>query len=324
MDKRQSRNLDGQHVGKLHTGIACLLGRARGETRIQVVADSSRKKSMLLSRPQLLLLRSNTGPPIRSLSVSVPVYAGHNKWSKIQQKKGVNDKRRGQVYARAFRDVMIAARHGGSADPEKNITLFNVVKKARADGVPKANIDSALQKAAGGKDGVGQLTTYEVLAHGSVGLIIECLTDNGNRTLHQLREILNEHNARFATVMFMFQHRGRLRVALGEQEVAGGGVDRLFDAALAAGAEDFDQVPGAEQGDVEVEIMCAPNALGKITNAVTQSGLSQGLLSSELVYVAVEDSVEHAELRSGVKELVADLEENEGTLRVWTTLDDDP
>jgi len=70
---------------------------------------------------------------------------------------------------------MIAARSGGSADPEKNVALFNVVKKARADGVPKANIESALQKAAGGKDGAGQLTTYEVIAHGSVGLIMYVL-----------------------------------------------------------------------------------------------------------------------------------------------------
>jgi transcriptional/translational regulatory protein YebC/TACO1 len=66
----------------------------------------------------------------------------------------------------------MAARHGGSADPEKNVALSNVIKKARAGGVPKANIESALQKAAGGKEGAGQLTTYEVLAHGSVGLII--------------------------------------------------------------------------------------------------------------------------------------------------------
>jgi len=84
----------------------------------------------------------------------------------------VNDQRRGQVYSRAFRDIMVAARNGGSPDPERNVALFNAVKKARADGVPKANIESALQKAAGGKDGAGQLITYEVLAHGSVGLIM--------------------------------------------------------------------------------------------------------------------------------------------------------
>ncbi|KAH9985561.1 DUF28-domain-containing protein [Russula vinacea] len=272
---------------------------------------------MAMSR--ILLLRSYWGTHVRSLSTTVPAYAGHNKWSKIQQKKGASDIRRGQVYGRVFRDIMITARHGGSADPEKNIALFNVIKKARAGGVPKANIESALQKAAGGKEGAGQLTTYEVLAHGSVGLIIECLTDNGNRTLHQVREILNDHNARFATVMFMFRHRGRVRVALSEQDAAGGGVDRLFDKALAAGAEDFDQVTGTDQG-VEVEITCVPKALGKITEAVTQSGLSQGLLSSELVYVPAEDTVGDAERVSRIRELVAELEENEDTLRVWTTL----
>jgi len=278
-------------------------------------------KSMLFPRSRTLILRPNFWSRLRSLSASTPAYSGHNKWSKIQQKKGANDQRRGQVYARASRDIMIAARHGGSADPDKNVTLFNVIKKARAEGVPKVNIESALQKAAGGKDGTGQLTTYEVLAHGSVGLIIECLTDNGNRTLHQIREILNAHNARFATVMFMFHHRGRARVALSEQEVTDGGIDKLFDGAIAAGAEDFDQVPGTGTGNgVEIEIMCAPNALGKIVDVITQSGLSQGLLSSELVYVPSDDLVGDGELGSRVKELVTDLEENEGTLRVWTTL----
>ncbi|KAI9457744.1 YebC-like protein [Lactarius psammicola] len=237
---------------------------------------SLRSRILLVPRP---IQRSR----IRPLSTSSPSCAGHNKWSKIQQKKGINDQRRGQVYARAFRDIMVAARNGGSADPERNVALSNAVKRARADGVPKANIESALQKAAGGNDGAGQLTTYEVLAHGSVGLIIECLTDNGNRTLHQIREILSEHNARFATVRFMFQHRGRVRVALEKQSAEGGGVDRLFEEMLAAGAEDFDQNPGSGE-DIEVEILCAPNALGKITDAVTQSGLSQGLLSSELIY----------------------------------------
>jgi transcriptional/translational regulatory protein YebC/TACO1 len=113
--------------------------------------------------------------------------------------------------------------------------------------------------------------------------------------------------------MFMFRHRGRVRVALSEQDVAGGGVDRLFDDALAAGAEDFDQVTGPDQG-VEVEVRSA-------SRFVTQSGLSQGLLSSELVYVPAEDAVGDAERGSGIGELVANLEEHEGTLRVWTTLD---
>lgn len=73
--------------------------------------------------------------------------------------------------------------------------------------------------------------------------------------------------------------------------------------------------------DCARQILCAPNALGKITDAVTQSGLSQGLLSSELIYAPTEDAVEDDELSSTVKGLVSDLEENESTLRVWTTLD---
>jgi translational activator of cytochrome c oxidase 1 len=73
--------------------------------------------------------------------------------------------------------------------------------------------------------------------------------------------------------------------------------------------------------EVRRQVLCAPNALGKITDAVTQSGLSQGLLSSELIYVPAEDAMEDDELSSTVKGLVSDLEENESTLRVWTTLE---
>lgn len=112
-----------------------------------------------------------------------------------------------------------------------------------------------------------------------------------------------------------------MRVALDKQSAESGGVDRLFEETLAAGAEDFDQIPLESGEDVEVEILCAPNALGKITDAVTQSGLSQGLLSSELIYAPTEDAVGDDELSSRVKGLVGDLEENESTLRVWTTLD---
>jgi len=118
----------------------------------------------------------------------------------------------------------------------------------------------------------------------------------------------------------MFRHQGRVRVALSEQDAADG-IDRLFDHALAAGAEDFDQVPGADDRGVEVEITCAPKMLGVLTDTVTNAGFSQGLLSSELAYVPADNAVEDAERDSRIRELVANLEENEGTLRVWTTLD---
>ncbi|KAI0062198.1 YebC-like protein [Artomyces pyxidatus] len=264
-----------------------------------------------------MLARVLRSPCQRPFSTSSPLFSGHNKWSKIKQKKGVMDAQKSQIYGRANREILLAVRNGGSADPEKNIALFNTLKKARADGVPKANIESALQKAIGGKDKGDQLATYEAMAHGSVGVVIECLTDNGNRTVHKLREILKRHNANFATVGFMFQRKGCVRLALQSEK----NQDALIEVALEAGAEDFDS-DVADGGGYEIEFVCPPPELARLTAAVTAPELGAELLTSELIYAPSEaGAVEDDALENMIGELVGELEENEDTLHVWTTLD---
>lgn len=252
----------------------------------------------------------------RSFSTSFPASSGHSKWAKIKQRKGINDAQKSAIYGRASREIMVAVRNGGSSDPDKNLALSNTLKRARLEGVPKANIETALLKASGGKDKGNQLATYEAMAHGSVGVLIECLTDNGNRTLHNLRSILNKHNARYATVGFMFQRKGCVRVA-----VDAGQVEALIDTALEADAEDFEEQNASEE-NVEIQFICPTQSLTKLTEAVMSSGHVRELLTSELIYAPTEASEStDEELESRVGEMVYELEENEDILRVWTTLD---
>ncbi|KAA1471251.1 YebC-like protein [Dentipellis sp. KUC8613] len=260
----------------------------------------------------------------RAFSTSSPVCSGHNKWSKIKQRKGVTDAQKSALYGKTNRDIVVAVRTGGSANPEQNIALANTLKKARADGVPKANIETALAKAAGGKDKGDQLVIYEAMAHGSVGVIVECLTDNVNRTIQRVREALNHHNARFATVGFMFQRQGCVRVALQKGDDYDARMEKLIDVALAAEAEDFEeQTPTDETGVVEMEFLCPPQSLTKLTKAITEEPLpGVELLSSELIYAPAEkNEVEDEALESKIGELVGELEETDDILRVWTTLD---
>ncbi|KAK2460542.1 hypothetical protein APHAL10511_007012 [Amanita phalloides] len=255
----------------------------------------------------------------RSFSASKLNLAGHNKWSKIKQKKGIMDAQKGAIYGRISRDIVLAVRNGGSVDPNLNLHLASALKRAKEQHVPKENVERALAKATGGKDRTGESLTYEALAHNSVGLIIECLTNNTNRTIHRIREVLTAHNARFTPVKFMFVRQGYVRVCLDKCADTRTSVDEIVDVALEGGAEDFEQLP-SDHGVTEVEFSCQPNALAKVTTAVTTLPFCE-LLNSELVYAPIQCSQTSNEIESEILDLVDELEADEDTLRVWTSLD---
>ncbi|OCH95308.1 YebC-like protein [Obba rivulosa] len=262
--------------------------------------------------PIISLRRSICTTPVR--------LSGHNKWSKIKEKKGVNDQKKGSLYSKATRDILLAVRIGGSADPDQNASLAAVIKRVKSEGVPKDNIDNALKKATGGKEKGSQHLVYEAMAAGSVGMIIECLTDNVNRTMHAVRNVLEDNGARFANVLFQFQRKGVVRVALDKGDDLEARSERLIEAALEAEAEDFDSTPSDDA--VEMEFKCSPTALAKLTEAVTKDGLCRELISSDLVYIALEPGEAPDELaESKVSRLVELLEDTDDVLRVSTTID---
>ncbi|EIN07795.1 DUF28-domain-containing protein [Punctularia strigosozonata HHB-11173 SS5] len=263
-------------------------------------------------------------PPRRCLSATNPALSGHNKWSKIEKKKGAADAQKSAMYAKARSDILIAARMGGSPNPELNQALAVVLKRVKAQGVPKENIERALERAAGTGKKADQQLTYEVLARGAVGLVVECLSDNSNRTFAAVRETLDDHKARFAPVLFQFKRLGSVRVAVDasapDREVR---MEKLIEAALEAGAEDFQELGSStdSSNSLEMEFTCPPQSLAQLTAAVSIQGICKELLSSALEYRPTEPAPQDPELKATIDELVDDLEANEDVLSVWTTLD---
>jgi len=225
------------------------------------------------------------------------------------------------IYSKTYRDIIAAARAGSSADPSTNAALAAVLRSAKLFGVPKANIENALKKASGDKDKGSQLATYEAMAFGEVGIIIECLTDNSNRTVHRLRELLASHDARFAPVKYLFDRKGLVRVSVGkpENEPVETRAENAIEVALPF-IDDFSQ--NSEPGEtIELEFTCQPENLGKVASALTSQPELVRELSSELVYTPTETIAADEEMEGKVANLVEALEEHEDTLRVYTTLD---
>jgi YebC/PmpR family DNA-binding regulatory protein len=190
--------------------------------------------------------------------------SGHSKWSTIKRKKGAEDAKRGKIFTRVARDLVLAARHGG--DPNSNPTLRLAIEKARGANMPKDNIERAIKKGTGELEGgdVDEIT-YEAYAPHGVPLLIECLTDNRNRTLADVRRVLNKGNGNMAeagAVAWMFNTKGYIAIDRTKQSP-----DEIFMMAVEAGAEDVDI------GDELIEIYTAATDLHAVSTALTDQGL---------------------------------------------------
>ncbi|KAI0336276.1 YebC-like protein, partial [Cubamyces sp. BRFM 1775] len=247
--------------------------------------------------------------------------AGHNKWSKIEKKKGANDIKKGLLYSRTYREIALAARLGGSPDPEQNNALAAVLKRAKSQGVPKENIENALKKVAG-ENGKGDThLTFEAMGPGSVGIIVECLSDNPNRTIKFLNMLLKDHGARLADVKYLFRREGRVKVALDPGEDVEARLEKLVEVALDADAEDFES-EDLPDGTRSVEFKCPHTSLHKLTSALSAPGVCRELLSSESVYAPLEPLEElDEESAQRLDKLVDAIDDLDDTLRVWTTAD---
>lgn len=168
--------------------------------------------------------------------------SGHSKWSTIKRKKGAADAKRGQVFTRLTREIVLAAREGGG-DTDSNFRLRIAVEKARGSNMPKDNIERAIKRGSGeDKDGADfEEVTYEGYAPHGVALMISCVTDNRNRTVAEIRHILNRYNGSMGeggSVAWQFD-----RVAYFSFPSSGKDPDKIFELAVEAGADDvkFDE-----------------------------------------------------------------------------------
>jgi YebC/PmpR family DNA-binding regulatory protein len=163
--------------------------------------------------------------------------AGHNKWSKIKRKKGVNDAKRGALFTKLIREITVAAREGGGS-VDFNARLRLAVDTAKAASMPAENIERAIKKGTGELEGVSyEETTYEGYGPGGVALFIECLTDNTNRTVADVRHALTKQDGSLGTdgsVAWQFDRKGQIVVDAGKYSE-----ETVFEAAIEAGAEDI-------------------------------------------------------------------------------------
>ncbi|PPQ89112.1 hypothetical protein CVT25_006484 [Psilocybe cyanescens] len=278
-----------------------------------------------------LLVRS---PRSLSLTRSFLTYhalrSGHNKWSKIKDKKGANDAQKSVLYTRMNRfnsgKRVLYSAVGGSLDPEKNAMLATTLKKAREQGVPKDNIEKALANCARSKEHTGERVVYEALAFKSVGIImqvLECVTDNINRTIHNVREILTSHGAHMTPVNFMFDRVGCVTVNVVDKT---GEFSKFEELMIASDVKDIkdDRSPSdPERVTVTFRVYCDPSQLAALQGLIEQSKdeINATIQSAELTYVPVDNTLADSELEEQVQELVQDLEDIDDIAKVWTSLD---
>jgi len=236
--------------------------------------------------------------------------SGHSKWSTIKRKKGAEDAKRGKIFTRLAKTITVAAREGGG-DPSANSSLRLALDKARAANMPKDNIERAIKKGTGELEG-GELEeiTYEGYAPHGVAMLIQCLTDNRNRALSEVRRGFNKHGGNMAeqgAVGWMFDAKGYITIPADDIDF-----DDVFMVAVDAGADDV------EDSDGTIEVYTAPDALHAVRTALEDSGVSVD--EAELQQIAKN------EIELGVKETLAImsiieiLEESDDVDKVFTNL----
>ena len=191
--------------------------------------------------------------------------AGHSKWANIQHRKGRQDEKRGKVWTRIIREIMVAARQGGG-DPNMNPRLRLAIDKAKAANMPADTVKKNVDKATGNLEGVSyEEIRYEGYGIGGAAIIVDCMTDNRVRTVAEVRHAFSKYGGNLGTegsVAFQFRHVGQLVFAPGTSE------DKVMEAALEAGAEDV-----ITDDDGAIEVLTAPPEFEVVKDALEKAGL---------------------------------------------------
>ena len=238
--------------------------------------------------------------------------AGHSKWAQIKRKKGATDAKRGQLFSKLTRAIIVASREGGP-DPAGNLALQNAIEKAREASMPKENIERAIARGAGaaGDGAAYETVTYEGYGPAGVAVYVEAVTDNRNRTAADVRSIFTKSDGNLGesgSVAWLFERRGVVLVDGDADE------DELTLAAAEGGADDI-----AREGD-SWRVTSAPEALSAVRAAVEAAGVE--VQSAELTMVpktTIELDDEGAARK--VLRLMDSLEENDDVQDVYANFD---
>lgn len=241
--------------------------------------------------------------------------SGHNKWSTIKQKKGKNDAARAKIFTKIGRELIVAVRDGGSADPAANSKLRDCIAKAKANNVPNENIERIIKKAAGESGGANyEAVTYEGYGPSGIAVIVEALTDNRNRTAGDVRHYFDKFGGNMGTpgcVSFMFEQKGVLVLDKENNEVE---EDKLMEDALEAGAADF-------EADEDIyTVYTEPSDMGAVRDDLTAKGYTFASAEVEMVpstYTKIDDP----DVQVKMQKLLDMLEDNDDVQNVWHNWD---
>ena len=230
--------------------------------------------------------------------------AGHSKWANIQHRKGRQDEKRGKVWTRIIREIVVAARQGGG-DLNMNPRLRLAVDKAKASNMPADTIKKNIDKATGNLEGVNyEEIRYEGYGIGGAAIIVDCMTDNRVRTVAEVRHAFSKYGGNLGTegsVAFQFKHVGQFVFAPGTSE------DKVMEAALEAGADDV--VTG---DDGAIEVLCAPPAFEAVKTALEAAGLKPELAEVTMrAENTVQLSGEDAQRMQKLLDVIEDLDDTQ-------------
>ena len=237
--------------------------------------------------------------------------SGHNKWSTIKQKKGKNDAARAKVFTKIGRELIVAIKEGGSADPSVNSKLKDCIAKAKAANVPNDNIERIIKKAANDNDSTNyEAVTYEGYGPSGVAVIVEALTDNRNRTAGEVRHYFDKFGGNMGTqgcVSFMFSQKGVLVI---EREELEKDEDTVMSDALECGAADF-------EADEDVfTIYTEPEDFGAVRDDLDKLGYA--FVSAELEMVpSTYTKLEDEETATKMQKMLDMFEDNYDIQNVW-------
>jgi YebC/PmpR family DNA-binding regulatory protein len=236
--------------------------------------------------------------------------SGHSKWATIKRKKGAADAKRGQLFTRLAREIAMAAREGGG-DPDSNFKLRLAVDKARGNNMPKDNIERAINRGTGGGEGGAlEQITYEGYGSHGVALMIECVTDNRNRAVSDLRRALTRSGGNLAeggAVAWQFNHIAYFSFPLGDKNS-----DSIFEFVVDAGADDV------QFNDGVCEIFAPVESFKSITDAlranhITPEEAELRMQPTNMAELSAEDTVK-------VMKLIEELEELDDVQKVYSNL----
>jgi YebC/PmpR family DNA-binding regulatory protein len=236
--------------------------------------------------------------------------SGHSHWATIKHKKGAIDAKRGKLFSKLSRAIIIAARHGGG-DPEMNLKLRYAIDKARQVSMPKDNIDRAVKRGTGEMEGMTfEEITYEGFGPGGVAILVDVLTDNRNRATGEIRKIFERTGGKMGSagnVGYLFERKGLLSI-----DAAATTEDALMAIALDAGADDL------KHSGNTFDITCDPTAFNQVQDALKKNNLNP--VVAEITQLPKAPVDVDAETGKKVLRLMEALDDNDDVQNVYSNV----